>query len=40
MTTPDWGGRAPEVEHETTTICGEPQDASSDQPEESPAPGT
>jgi hypothetical protein len=40
VTTLDWGGRAPEVEQETTTIYGEPQDGSSDRPEESPAPGT
>ena len=25
-----WGGRAPEVEHETTTISGEPQDGTSE----------
>ena len=32
-----WGGRGPEVEHETTTIYGEPQDGSSDRPAEPPA---
>ena len=31
-----WGGRAPEVERETTTIYGEPQDGSSDRPAERP----
>ena len=31
-----WGGRGPEVEHETTTIYGEPQDGSSDRPTERP----
>jgi hypothetical protein len=31
-----WGGREPEVERETTTIHGRPQDGSSDRPEERP----
>jgi hypothetical protein len=33
-----WGGREPEVERETTTIYGEPQDGSSDRPPEESAP--
>ena len=33
-----WGGRGPEVEHETDTIYGEPQDGSSDRRAEPPAP--
>jgi hypothetical protein len=35
-----WGGRAPEVEGETTTIYGEPEDGTSERPPEEPAPGT
>jgi hypothetical protein len=31
-----WGGRAPEVERETTTIYGEPEDGTSDRPAEPP----
>jgi hypothetical protein len=33
-----WGGRGPEVEHETDTIYGEPQDGTSDRPAEPPGP--
>jgi hypothetical protein len=35
-----WGGRGPEVEGETTTIYGAPEDGSSERPPEEPAPGT
>jgi hypothetical protein len=35
-----WGGRGPEIERETTTIYGEPQDGSSDRAPEPPGPAT
>jgi hypothetical protein len=35
-----WGGRTPEITGETRTIYGEPEDGTSERPEERPAPGT
>ena len=32
-----WGGRGPELEHETDSASGEPQDGTSDRPAEPPA---
>ena len=35
-----WGGRTPETKGETRTIYGEPEDGTSERPDERPGPGT